>query len=228
MTAIAVDSLRFTYGQGAFALEVPALRIASGEAVACVGPSGSGKTTLVNLLAGIEVPQTGSVRLDDVVVSALSDRQRRALRLARIGLLFQELELLDYLSALDNVLLPFHLAGRAAVTPARVQTARALAESLGLHQGLLRRRPHRLSQGERQRVALCRAMVTEPALVLCDEPTGNLDPGTAKSVLDLLFAAVRARRATLLMVTHDHGLLPRFDRVLDITTLTAGAVAGRA
>lgn len=220
MTAITVEGLHFAYGSGGFVLRVPTLHIASGACVACIGPSGSGKTTLLNLIAGIDVPRAGTVRLDDTEISARTDRQRRAFRLARIGLLFQELLLLDYLSALDNVLLPFHLAGRAAVTDARAQAARALAESFGLG-ALLARRPHQLSQGERQRVALCRALVTEPKLILCDEPTGNLDPATAKSVLDLVFAAVRARGATLLMVTHDHAPLPRFERVVDMTKLTA-------
>jgi ABC-type lipoprotein export system ATPase subunit len=163
------------------------------------------------------------VRLDDVVVSALPDRARRSLRLRRIGLLFQELELLDYLPALDNVLLPFHLAGRTAVTPARVEAARALAAAVGLAEPLLRRRPQHLSQGERQRVALCRALVTEPTLLLCDEPTGNLDAASAASVLDLTFAQVRARGATLVMVTHDQALLPRFDRVLDMRELRAAS-----
>ncbi len=223
MTAVAIDGLRFSYGGGAFALHIAALHIGPGECVACIGPSGSGKTTLVNLLAGIDVPSAGAVRLDDVVLSQLPDRARRAWRLARVGLLFQELELLDYLSALDNILLPFHLAGGAAVTAARLDAARGLASSVGLGAALLRRRPHHLSQGERQRVALCRALVTEPKLLLCDEPTGNLDPATANSVLDLTFAQARTRGATLFMVTHDHALLPRFDRVLDMTTLAAAS-----
>ena len=222
MTAVAVDDLTFRYAGGGFALRVPQLRLRAGEKVACIGPSGSGKTTLVNLLAGVAVPERGEVRLDDVAVSRLDDAARRALRRSRVGLLFQELELLDYLSALDNILLPFHLAGRRAVTPERRASARALAESVGIA-GLLARRPQQLSQGERQRVAMCRALVTEPGLLLCDEPTGNLDPTTASSVLDLLFAEVARRGATLLMVTHDHGLLPRFDRVVDMATLRVPA-----
>ncbi|MEZ5965230.1 MAG: ABC transporter ATP-binding protein [Planctomycetota bacterium] len=225
MTSVEIERLRFGYGPGAFVLDLPRLRLDAGEVVACIGPSGSGKTTLVNLLAGIDVPQSGSVRLDGVAMSALPDAARRAFRLARIGLLFQELELLDYLSALDNVLLPFHLAGRAAVTAARIGAARALAASMGLTPPLLERRPAQLSQGERQRVALCRALVTEPSLVLCDEPTGNLDPRTATTVLDLLLDEVRRRGATLLMVTHDHALLPRFDRVIDMSNLCSAAEA---
>ncbi len=216
---IAADDVTFAYESGGFTLRVPALRIAAGERVACIGPSGSGKTTLLHLLAGIEAPQAGSVRVADVEVSALDDRARRAFRLARIGLLFQELELLDYLSAGDNVLLPFHLSGQAPDAAQRA-SAVALATAVGIAP-LLDRRPHRLSQGERQRVALCRALVTAPSLLLCDEPTGNLDPRTASTVLDLLFREASARGTTLVLVTHDHSVLARFDRVVDITTLGA-------
>lgn len=221
MTAIAVRDLGFRYAGGGFWLRIDALSVRSGEKVACIGPSGSGKTTLVNLLAGVTVPEHGEVQLDGVTISALGDAERRALRRARIGLLFQELELLDYLSALDNILLPFHLMGARAAAEHR-DAARALARSLGI-EPLLARRPHALSQGERQRVALCRALVTEPSLLLCDEPTGNLDPKSAGTALDLLFAEVERRKATLLMVTHDHGLLPRFDRVIDMATLRVSA-----
>src|SRR5690606_19827901 len=140
--------------------------------------------TLVHLLAGILLPDAGTLRVDGVALRDLSEAGRRAFRLRRVGLLFQDLALLDSLSALDNVLLPFHLQGRAAVTPARRAAARDLAASVGLDAALLARRPSRLSQGERQRVALCRALVTEPALLLCDEPTGSLDPGSAAAVLD--------------------------------------------
>jgi putative ABC transport system ATP-binding protein len=221
VTAIAVEALRFAYPAGPFTLRIEQLHIAAGEHVACVGGSGSGKTTLIHLLAGIEVPVHGSVRLADVAVSALPDAARAAFRLAHIGLLFQDLELLPYLCARDNILLPFHLAGGSAPTPARTAAAHALADSVGLPADLLRRRPHQLSQGERQRVALCRALITAPRLILCDEPTGNLDPEAAARVLDLVRARARELGATLFLVTHDHSLLPRFDRVLDMATLAS-------
>ena len=216
---IAVDALRFAYQPGGFTLRVPALHIAAGEHVACIGPSGSGKTTLLQLLAGIETPAEGSVRVDGVDLGALDDAARRAFRLSRIGLLFQELELLDYLSARDNVLLPFHLGAGVLDVDQRASAA-SLAAAVGID-ALLDRRPQHLSQGERQRVALCRALVTAPSLLLCDEPTGNLDPTTAGTVLDLIFREARARDTTLVLVTHDHSVLPRFDRVLDLATLGA-------
>jgi putative ABC transport system ATP-binding protein len=153
------------------------------------------------------------VALDGTPWTSLSDGQRRALRIARVGLVFQEFELLDPLSVLENVLLPYHAHPKLKLDASVVERARGLLEATGIEQ-LASKRPRSLSQGERQRVAICRALVTEPSLVLADEPTGNLDPVSAKKVVDLLFAA-RDRGATLAFVTHDHGLLERFDRHVD-------------
>ncbi len=199
-----------------FELHVKDLSLSAGETVACIGPSGAGKTTLVHLFAGILTPDSGEVTLAGQRLDQLGERERRAQRASRVGLVFQEFELLDYLSALDNMLLPIRL-GRGDLAAARGR-AHELAETLGV-KGLLRRVPQRLSQGERQRVAIARALIASPALVLCDEPTGNLDPKTADSVLDLLLAQSRERDAALLMVTHDHSLLDRFDRVIDVREL---------
>ena len=212
---VALEGVRFSYGDGAWSLRVDALDLSPGEHMACVGPSGSGKTTLVNLAAGILVPTAGTVRLGGEVLSSMGDADRRARRIGSVGMMFQQLELLDYLDVLDNVLLPYHVGPALRLDDAARERARSLCAATGLGD-LVRRRPARLSQGERQRVALCRALVTEPRLVLCDEPTSSLDPDTADTVLDLLFAQTRARGASLLMVTHDHGLLPRFDRVVAI------------
>ena len=149
----------------------------------------------------------------------LADEERRQRRALEVGLVFQEFELLDYLSGLDNVLLPHRLAGagRERMAAARAR-AEHLAGTLGIEE-VLGRVPRRMSQGQRQRVAIGRALVTEPSLVLCDEPTGNLDPTTADDVLTLLLAEARGRGAALLMVTHDHSLLERFDRVVDVREL---------
>jgi ABC-type lipoprotein export system ATPase subunit len=219
--------VRFHYrpaaGTRAFSLTVDELELRRGEAVACIGPSGSGKTTLVHLCAGILVPDEGEVRVAGVRIDGLSDAERRRHRAADVGLVFQEFELLDYLDALDNVLVPYRVRGasRAELREAREHAA-ALAESIGIAD-LLGRPPARLSQGERQRVAIARALVTDPALVLCDEPTGNLDPDTANAALELLLDQARAKGAALMMVTHDHGLLDRFDRVVDVRELAAEA-----
>ncbi len=217
---VSLEGVRFAYGDGGFALGIERLTIARGEHVACIGPSGTGKTTLVNLIAGIVVPSAGRVTLDGAVISALADDERRAARIATIGMVFQQFELLDYLSTLENVLLPYHVSSRLVLDDNVQRRALDLVEATGIGHAL-ERRPAQLSQGERQRVALCRALVTQPRLVICDEPTGNLDPDTAGTTLDLLFEQVRRGGATLLMVTHDHGLLDRFDRTVDMRELAA-------
>lgn len=219
---IQLHELQFTYApeQGAtFALEIAELAVNAGEFVACIGPSGTGKTTLINLIAGILLPTTGRVLIDGCTISQLSDTARRAYRIANIGMVFQEFALLEYLSAFENIFLPYHLTGSLVLSGAVRQRGRALAEAMGIAH-VLKRRPARLSQGERQRVALCRALVTQPRLIIADEPTGNLDPDTAALTLDLLFAQVRRSGATLLMVTHNHQLLERFERVIDIAEVS--------
>ena len=228
--AIELEDLAFAYpvaGRGGFSLAVDRLRIERGERVACIGPSGSGKSTLIDLIAGIRVPDRGRVSLDGVEISALGEDQRRAHRLARIGMVFQEFELLDYLSAGDNILLPYRLGGGLTLDAQARERARRLAADTGVAH-TLGRSPARLSQGERQRVAVCRALVTQPTLLLCDEGTGNLDPQTAGVTLDLLFQQADALGATLLFVTHDHGLLERFGRVIDLRELTAAGGGGAA
>ena len=215
---IAMEERRFAYGDGGFELRVDDLAIDAGEHVACIGPSGTGKTTLVNLVAGILVADRGRVLVDGQDLALLADGERRRFRISNVGLVFQEFELLEYLSALENILLPYHVTGHLVADPPTVDRARGLADSMGLGP-VLARRPRRLSQGERQRVAICRALITEPKLLMCDEPTGNLDPRTAGVTLDLLFERVKERDATLLMVTHNHGILDRFGRVLDVTEL---------
>ena len=215
---VAVDDVRWSYGHDGFGLDVSCLRIERGETVACIGPSGSGKTTLLALMAGLFVPERGSVRLEGRPLENAGERERRALRITRIGMVFQEFELLEYLTAWDNVLLPYHVSDALHLDAGVEARARELARAMGI-EGTLGRKPARLSQGERQRVALCRALVTDPALLLCDEPTGNLDPKTSVTILDLLFERAREDGAAVFMVTHDHGLLERFDRVVDVRHL---------
>ncbi len=217
---IEASGLRFHYGEGQFELHIPRLVIEPGEAVACIGPSGCGKTTLLRLLTGQLAPEEGTVSLAGRPLSTLGEQARRARRLREVGLVFQDFGLLDYLSVRENLLLPFRLSPQLQLDGTARSRAQELAEATGLT-GLLGRKPARLSQGERQRVALCRALITDPGLVVADEPTGNLDPATAETALDLLFERVRDRGATLLVVTHDHGMLQRFDRVLDLAGGTA-------
>lgn len=211
---VSVQGVEYGYG-GDFVLRVPAFELSAGERVACIGPSGCGKTTLINLIAGAIVTSRGDVRLEGVSLASLSDAKRRALRLRRVGMVFAEFELLDSLTALENIMLPFRLSGSMRLTRDVRERACELADSLGIGH-VLGRGPRRLSQGERQRVSVCRALVTNPGLVLGDEPTGNLDPKNARAVIDLLIAASERTGAALFIVTHDHGLLDKFDRVFDL------------
>jgi ABC-type lipoprotein export system ATPase subunit len=210
------------YPGGEFTLRVPELRVERGESVALTGPSGSGKTTLLHLLAGIAAPGSGRIETLGVEVTALTEDARRAFRIRCIGLVFQEFELLDHLSVLDNILLPYRLHPALRLDSTARDRAGELAERVGL--GDKRSRlTDRLSHGERQRVAVCRALVTEPALVLADEPTGNLDPDNKLNVLEILLEDGRQRGTTLVTVTHDHDLLDRFGRSVDLRTLTRTA-----
>jgi len=211
---IEIRDLEFHYSESDFALRVPTLGVGTSERVAVIGPSGSGKTTLLNLLAGIVTPHAGEIHVDGIDLGGLDDAHRRDFRISRIGFVFQGFELLDYLSVLDNILHPFRIT-RALVLDLEVrERARTLAEDLGIGDKLAHF-PANLSQGEKQRAAICRALLPGPRLVLADEATGNLDPANKTRILDLLFRSAEAHGATVLAVTHDHGLLERFDRVVD-------------
>lgn len=216
---IEVRDLAFRFTDSDFKLELHELDIQAGEQVAIVGPSGSGKTTLLNLIAGILVPSSGGIRVQNVEVSTLDESARRAFRVQRIGLVFQEFELLEYLSVRENILLPYRINRRLKLDTAAQAEADRLVAKTGLG-NLTARFPKQLSHGERQRVALCRALVHRPQVVLADEPTGSLDPANKLSVLDLLLQHARSSKAALLMVTHDHALLDRFDRVIELPQTT--------
>ena len=221
---IEIQGLRFRYPAGTFALNIPGFRVEPGEKLAVIGPSGSGKTTLLNLIAGIVTPEQGSVQVDDTRVSALDDRSRRDFRIRNMGFVFQDFELLDYLNMLDNILHPYRIT-RALHLDAGVRgRAVVLAEQMGIGDKL-KRRVNDLSQGEKQRVAICRALLPGPRLLLADEATGNLDPHNKRRILDLLFDSVEGHGTTLLAVTHDHELLPRFDRVVDFAEFQSRTAA---
>jgi putative ABC transport system ATP-binding protein len=219
---IALTGVRFARPGGDFRLEVPDLRVAEGERLAVVGPSGSGKTTLLELVAGILRPEAGQVRVAGTDLGGLGEAARRRFRAGTIGFVFQDFALMDYLTARENILYPFRVAPGLTLDAAARDRAAALARACGIG-GLLERRPGRLSRGEQQRVAICRALVTRPRLVLADEATGNLDPEAKGAVLEMLFARASEAGATVLAATHDHALLPRFDRVVDVAHLRAPA-----
>jgi ABC-type lipoprotein export system ATPase subunit len=219
---IAINDLDFQFPQSDFRLAVSSLHIAGGERVAIVGPSGSGKTTLLHLIAGILTPGRGTIRVQDQPLSSLGDARRRAFRVVRVGLVFQSFELVGYLDVFENILLPYRLNSALRLTPAVSRRVTQLAGETGLAHRL-RYFPHRLSQGEKQRVAICRAMLPEPPLLLADEPTGNLDPSAKQHVVDLLFGQLDRTAATLLMVTHDMEIAARFPRIINCRDFAAGA-----
>ena len=211
---IDISSLQFSYRRAEFQLSIPELHVDLGEKLAVIGPSGTGKTTLLNLIAGIVTPQQGSVSVGDVQVNTLTDDRRREFRITNIGLVFQDFELIDYLNVLDNILHPYRITHALKLNTEVRQRAVSLAESMDIGDKL-KRFVNDMSQGEKQRVAICRALLTAPKLILADEATGNLDPENKEHILDLLFENVAKQGTTLLAVTHDHELLPRFDRVVD-------------
>jgi putative ABC transport system ATP-binding protein len=207
-----------TKAYGTAAARVEALRgidltLRRGEFVAVMGPSGSGKSSLLHLLAGLDQPTAGSIRLGGVDLAQLGEDERALLRRRQIGLMFQSFQLLDTLTAEENVALPLAIGGCAA-EEARLRAARLLG-SVGLAHRR-QHRPHELSGGEQQRVALARALVIEPLLLLADEPTGNLDSVQGDNVMTLLRQVVTEHRQTLLMVTHDPGHADRADRIIHL------------
>ncbi len=211
---IQIENLKFQYPRAEFMLRLPRLVVESGQRVAIVGPSGCGKTTLLNLISGITLPLEGTVQVCGEEVSAMSDASRRNFRIAKIGMVFQQFELVEYLDVLSNILLPFSINSTLPGSSGIRCRAIEFAEAMGLKEKLTRR-PAQLSQGEQQRVAICRALIAEPRVVLADEPTGNLDPENKRRILDLIFQLAEKQNQTLIVVTHDMGILSGFDRVVD-------------
>jgi putative ABC transport system ATP-binding protein len=204
-------ALRKLYG-GVAALDGVTFSIALGELVAVEGPSGSGKSTLLNLIAGLDQPTEGSVRVDGVDLAAMNETQRARLRRERIGVVFQFFHLLDKLTVIQNVMLPAELAGY------RTKEAQERARGLLTQLGLVSRAdayPANLSGGEQQKVALARALVNRPRLLLADEPTGALDSRTGQQVLELLVELNQAGQ-TLLLVTHDREVAAQARRVISL------------
>jgi len=181
----------------------------AGEAVAIVGASGSGKSTLLGLLAGLDTSTSGSVSISGEDLFTLDEDGRAALRARLVGFVFQSFNLLPAMTALENVMLPLELAGEAGASA----SAKALLERVGLG-GRLTHYPKQLSGGEQQRVAIARAFATRPALLLADEPTGNLDAATGADIINLMFELNRERGTTLILVTHDLELSRRCGRAL--------------
>lgn len=222
---IDITELTFRYRRGgdarsaSFGMQVAQFHVPAGSSTALVGPSGSGKTTLLGLVAGTLRADVGSICVNDRLTTGLSDRELGQFRLKHIGQVFQSFELMAYLTVAENVMLPWYISGngRKAEIESR---ARELLCGVGL-ESKLSSRPGQLSQGEQQRVAVCRAMLNDPPLLLADEPTGNLDQENKQNVVDLLVEQAKHNNSTLLMVTHDESLLDKFDSVLDMRSIAS-------
>lgn len=218
--AIALKQLEFRWaGQAEPLLTIERLEIARGERVFLYGPSGSGKTSLLNLLAGVHLPSSGSVELLGQNLGALSARQRDKFRARHIGVVFQQFNLIPYLSLLDNVLLAAHFAGLDR-TEAELR-ARQLLTALGLERELIERPARQLSVGQQQRVAVARALIAKPEILLADEPSSALDSDSRDAFIELLLDNARLTGCTVIFVSHDRSLQPHFSRSLDIRELRA-------
>jgi lipoprotein-releasing system ATP-binding protein len=210
-------NLAKTYQEGSLRTPVFSnidIQIAAGESLAIVGASGSGKSTLLHLLAGLDTPTQGSIQLMQQALDGFSDAEKGRLRNQHLGFIYQFHHLLPEFTALENVMMPLLISGLA--TAKALLPAQTLLEQVGLGHRL-HHKPGELSGGERQRVAVARAMVNKPACVLADEPTGNLDEKTALSVFTLLMQLKQVHNTSLVIVTHDHQLAEKCDRVLELS-----------
>ncbi|MEL7484709.1 MAG: ATP-binding cassette domain-containing protein [Planctomycetota bacterium] len=216
--AVSIRNIEFRrQGPEPFVLSMPSLDVASGETVALVGPSGSGKSTLLGLLSGELLPNSGEVRVASTRIDTLSEPDRRAFRRSHIGVVAQTLSLIDYLTGLENILLVALMQSGVGASKSR---AIELARSLEVEH-VLKRRPNRMSQGERQRIAICRALLLKPPVLLCDEPTGNLDADRGDRAMRLMLDAARQGNAAVLIATHDQRLVPMADRVVSLASATS-------
>ncbi len=218
--ALDLKAVDLSLGAGAARVHVlrdVSVHITAGETVGLVGPSGSGKSTLLMVMAGLERPDAGAVRIAGTEITTLSEDALARFRGRHIGIVFQSFHLIPTMTALENVAVPLELAGRR---DAFARAAREL-EAVGLSHRAAHY-PAQLSGGEQQRVAVARALAPEPPILVADEPTGNLDEATGRQIMDLLFAAHRARGTTLVLVTHDPALAARCGRVLKVRS---GAIA---
>jgi putative ABC transport system ATP-binding protein len=217
---IDISELVFSYrnrgpdAPSSFGLRVDAFTVPQGARTALVGPSGSGKTTLLGLIAGTLSADSGSIEVNGQIISEFRGGELGRYRVQSVGQVFQAFELFDYLTVIENVMLPWYICSSGTKESIRNRATELLA-SVGL-ESKLRSRPGELSQGEQQRVAVCRAMLNNPPLLLADEPTGNLDAENKQNVVDLLVEQATRNKSTLLMVTHDESLLDKFDSVLDM------------
>jgi putative ABC transport system ATP-binding protein len=218
---ISIKNVNLSLGTGAARVHILkdiSLRVAPGEAIGLIGPSGSGKSTLLMVMAGLERPDSGEVVVNGTSFNVLDEDALARFRGRHVGIVFQSFHLIPTMTALENVAVPLELAGN----PDAAQRAAQELNSVGLGDRL-HHYPTQLSGGEQQRVALARALAPDPAILVADEPTGNLDEATGKQIVDLLFTKHAERGMTLVLVTHDNSLAQRCDRVV---RLRSGRIDG--
>ncbi|MDE0588555.1 ABC transporter ATP-binding protein [Halocynthiibacter sp. C4] len=224
---IELRDVRFRWSsRSSFAISVPELQIEQGETVLLLGESGSGKSTLLSLMCGTVLADSGEINVGGTNLNSLSGWARDRFRAEQIGIIFQQFNLLPFGTVLDNILLPLKFAPkRRARCPDAAAKAVEMCKMLGLPEGVEKSKAANLSVGQQQRVAVVRALIGEPPILIADEPTSSLDETSQENFLDLLFAQVAAQKSTLLMVSHDPRLASRFDRVVHMKDVVS--VEGR-
>ena len=212
---IEITGLEFRYPEGNFNLKIEKLFFSKGEKIAVTAPSGYGKTTFLNLISGILPPDKGTIKIDGRAINELGEDEKRSFRITNIGFVFQDFELVEYLSLRDNILFPYFINPRKKMSNEVEKSFDELVEKFGLSDKL-GRNIGKLSQGERQRVAICRALLSSPKMILADEPTGNLDPDNKYSTIRELVNYSDSTDSVLIVVTHDFSLVENFDKHIDL------------
>ena len=218
---VKIESLRFQWSKNNnFKIFVPKLEVGRGKKVLFLGESGSGKTTLLSLICGFLEPFSGSISINDKIISNLTSTNKDAYRSDNIGIIFQQFNLLPYANVIDNIILPLYFSKqRSKKVENKINAAMNLCDQLRLPESILNQKASNLSVGQQQRVAVARALIGSPSIIVADEPTSSLDTEAQELFLDLMFDQISKNSSTLLMVSHDKSLTNYFDQVIDINEI---------
>ena len=218
---VKIETLRFQWSKNNnFKIFVPKLEVGRGKKVLFLGESGSGKTTLLSLICGFLEPLSGSISINDKIISNLSSTNKDAYRSDNIGIIFQQFNLLPYANVIDNIVLPLYFSKqRSKKVENKTNAAMTLCDQLRLPESILNQKASNLSVGQQQRVAVARALIGSPSIIVADEPTSSLDTEAQELFLDLMFDQISKNSSTLLMVSHDKSLTNYFDQVIDINEI---------
>ena len=218
---VKIESLRFQWSKNNnFKIFVPKLEVGRGKKVLFLGESGSGKTTLLSLICGFLEPLSGSISINDKIISDLTSTNKDAYRSDNIGIIFQQFNLLPYANVIDNIILPLYFSKqRSKKVENKINAAMNLCGQLRLPESILNQKASNLSVGQQQRVAVARALIGSPSIIVADEPTSSLDTEAQELFLDLMFDQISKNSSTLLMVSHDKSLTNYFDHVIDINEI---------